>query len=354
MSTTQQPPEPGGTAPALGPAAELDSIHALMPVAALGGAARAPIAPSAPSVRRLPRAPRTFATPPLVSADVAGFLLLAACAGWVVYASSGREARPEDPLTALLAVTAGYAVGRIAGAVRTTAAPAAAGLLLAVPAALVPGSPGATAFSALAVALLCVAALRAERWALRRALFLAALLTAGQLALAGGLSAGTAAGTGTVLVCAAGVRAHRRLPGLLLLGGFAAAVAAGALLTARQGLVPAWHPAFTQLAAHPLRGLGPGGLTSPSAAPALLRSGAELGLPGLALLGAAYVWSQYALLLAPAPAPEALTASAALTLLAAEAATTTAPATPWIAAVTGLLLGIVTARPDPPPPGPRR
>ncbi|WP_051941304.1 hypothetical protein [Phaeacidiphilus oryzae] len=365
---------PTGAARTFAPASPRDRPSAADPPAS-AGASGPPEGPDPPAAQH---APRSLPAPPPLSADVTGLLLLVACASWVVYCSAGRDARPEDPLIALLAATAGFAVGRIAGAVRPAAAPAAAGLALAVLAALaafvpaltgsalapdavpapavrpsIAASPPTAALSALAVALLCLAALRADRWAARRALFLVALLTTAQLALTAGLSPGTIAAVGTVLVCAAGVRARHRLGGILLLGTLGAAIAAGALLTARQGLLPAWHPAYAQLAAHPLRGLGPGLLDSPTAVPALLRAGAQLGLPGLLLLGAAYVWGQYALLLAPAPAPQALTGAAALTFLAVEAATADALTTPLVAAATGLLLGLTTARPEPPPAAPR-
>jgi hypothetical protein len=48
--------------------------------------------------------------------DVAGCLLLAACAAWTDYCASAREAHPEGVLLGLLAIAAGYAMGRITGA----------------------------------------------------------------------------------------------------------------------------------------------------------------------------------------------------------------------------------------------
>ncbi|MBN6543029.1 O-antigen polymerase, partial [Streptomyces bryophytorum] len=40
-------------------------------------------------------------------------MVLVCCAVWALVAAAGRPARPEGTLLALLAVTAGYALGRI-------------------------------------------------------------------------------------------------------------------------------------------------------------------------------------------------------------------------------------------------
>ncbi|MGP4003750.1 O-antigen ligase family protein, partial [Streptomyces sp. 8N706] len=55
-------------------------------------------------------------------------VILGCCAAWALITASGRESRPEGMLLALLAVAAGYACGRIGGAVLPVAAPAGAAL----------------------------------------------------------------------------------------------------------------------------------------------------------------------------------------------------------------------------------
>ena len=68
-------------------------------------------------------------------ADAAGIVVLAACAVWSLITAAAHDGRPEGVLLALLAVAAGYAAGRIAGALLPVAAPAGAlaGLGLALP-----------------------------------------------------------------------------------------------------------------------------------------------------------------------------------------------------------------------------
>ncbi|KAF4406631.1 O-antigen polymerase, partial [Streptomyces lycii] len=71
-----------------------------------------------------PAAGRTAAEEPGgAAADVAGAVVFGCCAAWALITAAGREARPEGVLLALLAVAAGYALGRIGGALLPVAAP---------------------------------------------------------------------------------------------------------------------------------------------------------------------------------------------------------------------------------------
>ncbi|OEV09622.1 hypothetical protein AN218_21210, partial [Streptomyces nanshensis] len=63
------------------------------------------------------------------TADVTGVLVLGACAGWALITAAGRDARPEGLLLAVLAVGAGYATGRMTGAVLPAGAAAGAGVV---------------------------------------------------------------------------------------------------------------------------------------------------------------------------------------------------------------------------------
>ncbi|MDI5904272.1 hypothetical protein QDK90_04320, partial [Streptomyces sp. 12257] len=60
--------------------------------------------------------------------DVVGVLVLGASATWSLITAAAHDGRPEGVLLALLAVAAGYAAGRISGALLPVAAPCAAAL----------------------------------------------------------------------------------------------------------------------------------------------------------------------------------------------------------------------------------
>lgn len=102
----------------------------------------------------------------------------------------------------------------------------------------------------------------------------------------------------------------------------------GLFADARQGLSPAPVPA-------PSDG-------KPHSAP--LQVAAEQGLPGLALLAAAFGWLLLALWASPRPTPLVLTAGASLTALAALAATGDALSFTEVTAGAGLLAGTACAR----------
>ncbi|MGW1634033.1 hypothetical protein ACWCPU_32570, partial [Streptomyces anthocyanicus] len=55
-------------------------------------------------------------------------VILAACASWSLITAAARDGRPEGVLLAVLAVTAGYAAGRIGGALLPVGAPCAVAL----------------------------------------------------------------------------------------------------------------------------------------------------------------------------------------------------------------------------------
>ncbi|MFC5905916.1 O-antigen polymerase, partial [Streptacidiphilus monticola] len=154
--------------------------------------------------------------------DVAGAVLLTASAAWAVYTAAGRDVGPEGQLLALLAVTAGYAAGRIAGAVAPLGSlVAAAGVVVLLPLALPGGLSGdpvalplrqADADAALLAlgAGACCAALRTARSAaLRVVLGLVALGLVGE-SLATGSVAGFLACGGVLVVAAATGRTRRR------------------------------------------------------------------------------------------------------------------------------------------------
>lgn len=56
--------------------------------------------------------------------DAAGVIVLGACAVWSLITAAVHDGRPEGVLLAVLAMAAGYASGRILGAVAPVAAPA--------------------------------------------------------------------------------------------------------------------------------------------------------------------------------------------------------------------------------------
>ncbi|MEV6315236.1 O-antigen ligase family protein [Streptomyces sp. NPDC051776] len=320
------------------------------------------------------------------AADVTGVLVLGCCAGWALITAAGREARPEGVLLALLAVAAGYACGRIGGAVLPVAVPACAaitGAALAyaapygLPGVAVDPPPGHTgahaALFALASGAACCSAWAARSPAARLCLRLPAVAIAGA-ALAAGSPAGCVAAA-VVLLCslaAAPMRRHRAtgLAGLALAGtvvaGVAWAVAQDVLptglavslegqLTERRVLL--WHDAAALAAGNPVLGTGPDrfgdlspaaqGITSSGGKPhsAVLQLAAEQGLPGLLLLSAASLWLLHSLWRSPRSTQVVLTAGAALTVVAAVASVGNALSFAPVTAGAGFLAGLATARP---------
>ncbi|MGW0548895.1 O-antigen ligase family protein [Streptomyces altiplanensis] len=322
--------------------------------------------------------------------DAAGVVILGGCAVWSLITATGREARPEGVLLAVLAVAGGYACGRICGSLLPVAAASAAALAaLALAVALRPdqglpgdlsgaaagqgpGSPGATAaLLALASGAAGCAAWAARPCPPRLALWLPALGVAGT-ALVLGSAAGFAAALGVLLCSLAAARIRRRavgLAGLALVAGLVTggswAVAEGALpdgltvslesrLTVDRVLL--WRDAMDLAKEHPVRGAGPDrfGRLSPTARQmphsdgtprsAPLQQAAEQGVPGVVLLGAAFGWMLYGLWCSPRSTPVVLTAAAALTALAALAGTGNALSFTAVTAGAGLLAGLATAR----------
>lgn len=326
--------------------------------------------------------------------DAIGVVVLVCCAVWALVAAAGRPARPEGTLLALLAVTAGYALGRILGALLPVLAPAAAAAavlaLVLVPPTRLSAHPDApplgypnadAALLVLAVGAACCAA-----WAARGTAWRAALRCAGAgaavAALALGSAAGFAAGVAIVLCSLTAARMTRRPLGLtafalaaaLAVGG-SCAVAVDALpsglsesLTGQltQPRVELWHQAVDLAEQHPLRGVGPGRFAdeaapasgpdlapsaeSPQSAP--LQLAAEQGVPGVALLAAAFGWLLTALWRSPRPTPVVLTAAASLTGLAMLATVDHVLSYAVVTAGAGFLSGIATARPFPDPTAP--
>ncbi|WP_349017381.1 hypothetical protein [Streptomyces cavernicola] len=186
--------------------------------------------------------------------DVAGLTILACCALWTLITATARGGRPEGVLLAVLALSAGYACGRIGGAVLpvgTCAVAALGGLGLAVTASPVASTadPARAALSGVGVSSLghtspvaallvlscgtaCCGAWATGRAGLRLALRLFALGTAVAAAVLG--SAAGLLGCVAVLLCSlTAARAARR--GAVLVGlGLAAA-----LLVAAVGAVAA-------------------------------------------------------------------------------------------------------------------
>ncbi|MEU6507984.1 O-antigen ligase family protein [Streptomyces sp. NPDC046942] len=311
-------------------------------------------------------------------------ILLGACAGWALLTAAAHDGRPEGVLLAVLAVTAGHAVGRVSGSLLPVAAPcvgALAALAVTVPR---PGlSPGAwyaaplghaggtAALLALATGAACCAAwatpvpaLRLGLWALA-----AGILPTGALL---GSVAGCAASTAVLLCALAAGSVTRRGLSLLglavaaaLVGGTVWALAAGVLpdglsdvlegrLTAHR--VGLWQDALRMAGRNRGLGVGPDrfGELSPVAHTVLsdgkphsapLQLAAEQGVVGVVLLGAAFCWVLHALWRTPRPTPVALTAGAALTALAALASLGNALSFTTVTASAGLLAGWATARP---------
>lgn len=333
--------------------------------------------------------------------DAAGIAVLGCASVWALVAAAGRPARPEGTLLAVLAVSAGYALGRILGALLPALAPTAAaatvltlvlapaGRLTARPDAPPLGYPNAdAALLVLATGAACCAAW-AVRGRLRRVALRAAGLGAAVAALALGSAAGFAAGVTVVLCSLAAARLRRRLPALAALA-LAAALAVGTTCAVAVDALPAglsasltgqltqprvdlWHRAVTLAEHHPLRGVGPdrfadatpvdaqGADPYPEATPARgpasaspqsapLQLAAEQGVPGVALLAVAFGWLLTALWRSPRPTPVVLTAAATLTGLAMLAAVDHVLSYAAVTAGAGLLAGIATARPLAPEP----
>ncbi|OIJ93859.1 O-antigen polymerase [Streptomyces sp. MUSC 14] len=312
-------------------------------------------------------------------------ILLGACAGWALITAAAHDGRPEGVLLAVLAVTAGHAVGRVSGALLPVAAPcvgALAALALAVAQPdLSPGvwyaSPlghagGTAALLALATGAACCAAWSAPGPAPRlglRALAAAVVPTAAVL----GSTAGCAASTAVLLCGLAAGSVTRR--GLSLLGlAAAAALVAGATWALAAGGLPdgladvlegrltvhrvgLWQDALRMAERHRGLGVGPDRFGEPSPAAtqtvpsdgkphsALLQVAAEQGLVGVVLTGAAFCWALHALWRTPRSTPVALTTGAALTALAALASLGNALSFTSVTAGAGLLAGWATARP---------
>ncbi|SCK42401.1 O-antigen ligase like membrane protein [Streptomyces sp. WMMB 714] len=322
------------------------------------------------------------------AADVAGVLVLGACAAWALITAAGRDARPEGLLLAVLAVAAGYATGRIAGSLLPVGAhvgAAALGVLLAlfgpVPTRMVAGSiqfagpegrSGVTAaLLTLAVGAACCAAWATPVNAVRVVLRLAAAGIV-VLALVLGTPVGFAAGLAVLLWSLAAGRVRRRLPALAALSLAAAAVTGVTLAVAADALprpvtaalqgqltehrTELWEDALHLLREKPLTGTGPdtfrelsptthqaaGADGKPHSAP--LQLAAEQGLVGLLLLAAAYVWLMAALRASPRQTPVVLTAAAALSALAALSAIGNALSFTQVTAGAALLAGTAAAR----------
>ncbi|MFG2331624.1 O-antigen ligase family protein [Streptomyces sp. NPDC048604] len=326
------------------------------------------------------------------ASDVAGVLVLGACVLWSLISAAGREARPEGVVLAVLAVAAGYAVGRIVGSLLPVAAATAAALGLAA-FVLFPGdgAPGAvdataplgragatTALLVLAAGAACCAAAAAGPGPLRQALRALAVVIAATAAVLGSV-VGVIASLGVLLCSLAAVRMRRRvlaLAGLALAAGLVAggswAVAEDALpdgpAASAQGLLTAhrvglWRDAAGMAHADPVRGAGPDrfGELSPTAQQtlyadgkphsAVLQQAAEQGVPGVVLLGAAYGWLLCGLASSPRSTPVVLTAAATLTALAILASVGNALSFTPVTAAAGLLAGLATAGALPAPDG---
>ncbi|WP_055489438.1 O-antigen ligase [Streptomyces sp. TP-A0356] len=317
--------------------------------------------------------------------DATGALLLGACAAWALITAAARGGRPEGVLLAVLAVTAGFASGRIFGALLPVAAPAAGavtclGLAVAAPHAtagsqsLAPlGHTGAVAaLLTLSSGAACCGAWAARASAPRLAL---RVLAAGiaVVAAALGSTTGLVASTGVLLCSLAVGRTRRRAPALAALA-LVATVVTGATWAISANVLPGgldtflegqlgrhrallWHDALALARQEPALGAGPGrfGELSPTATQSLLPDGkphsaplqqaSEQGLIGVALLAAVFCWLLYALWRTWRATPIALTAGAALTVLAVIASVGNALSFTTVTAGAGLLAGIATAHP---------
>ncbi|MGW7266169.1 O-antigen ligase family protein [Streptomyces sp. NPDC054842] len=319
------------------------------------------------------------------TSDATGMIVLAACAGWALVTATAHDGRPEGVLLAVLALAAGYASGRICGALLPVAAPCAgalAGLGLALaapqittaPAPLSPlGHTGATA----ALLTLSAGAACCAGWAARSSgprLALLSLAAATTLAaLLVGSTTGFVASAGVLLCSLAAARLRHRAPGLAGLA-LAAALVTGITWAMAEDKLPdgpttalegqltehrvlLWRDALAMVSRDPGLGAGPGrfGELSPTAVLSPLPDGkphsaafqqaAEQGVVGVTLLAVAFGWVLYALWRSPRSTPVALSAGAALTALAAIAAVGNALSFTTVTAGAGLLAGIATARP---------
>ncbi|WP_199791076.1 MULTISPECIES: O-antigen ligase family protein [unclassified Streptomyces] len=323
--------------------------------------------------------------------DAAGIAVLGGCAAWSLITATAHAGRPEGMLLAVLAVAAGYAGGRIGGAlvpVATSCLVAAGGLCLACaspPAMPAPntattlGGAGATAaLFALSAGALCCAAWASRARGLRVALHVPAAATVVVAAVVGS-GAGAAACAGVVLCSLASARLRRRAIGLAGLG-LATAAVAGLGVALAQGALPSglasslaaqlperrmllWHQALDLAASDPLLGAGPGrfedftGVPPQPALPdgrphsAVLQVLAEQGVVGLALLAAAYCWLLYVLWRSARSTQVVLAAGAALTAVAVLATVGNPLSFTTVTVGVGLLAGIATAEPltDEPP-----
>ncbi|MES5820280.1 hypothetical protein [Streptomyces sp. RG80] len=319
-------------------------------------------------------------------------MVLGACATWSLITAAVHGGRPEGVLLAVLAVAAGYAAGRICGAILPVAVFCAAALagvgltaaaphLSAGPEIASPlGHAGATA----AVLALSTGAACCAAWAVRAPVprLLLRLLAAGIVVTAAVLgSASGCVACAAVLLCSLAadrMRDHRgtAFAGLVL----AAAVVTGLTWAVAGRAVPEglavslegqltrqrielWRDALHMAHRDAALGVGPGrfGELSTTAAQTLLPDGkphsaplqqaAEQGAVGVVLLAAAFCWLLYTLWRSPRSTPVVLTAGAALTALAAIAAVGNALSFTTVSVGAGLLAGLATARPlsDGPP-----
>ncbi|WP_046497100.1 O-antigen ligase family protein [Streptomyces odonnellii] len=320
--------------------------------------------------------------------DVLGAAVLGGCALWALISAAGNGGRPEGVLLAVLAVTAGYACGRISGSlvpVGAASVTAVAGLAAAIASGhegfgmalsvgTPPGDVGAVAgLLVLAAGAACCAAPAARPPAVRLALWLLALTITGAALLFGSI-AGFIAVLGVVLCSLAAARTRRRAAGLAGLALVTALVVGMSWAVAEQALpeglsvsiegqltqyrVALWQDAAELAEERPLLGSGPDrfGDLSPTATRALdsdgtphsapLQQAAEQGVVGVVLLGAVYGWLMYGLARSACSTPVALTAGAALTALAAVATVGNALSFTSVTAGAGLLAGLATARPE--------
>jgi O-antigen ligase len=340
------------------------------------------------------RAERTGGPPAELSAarphsgftDAAGIAVLVCWAVWALVAAAGRPARPEGTLLALLAVTAGYAAGRILGALLPVLAPAAAAAavlaLVLVPPSRLSGRPDTpplgypnadAALLVLAAGAACCAAWSA-RGRVRQVGLRGIGAGAAVAALVLGSAAAFAAGVAVTLYSLSAARLRHRLLGLAGLALAAALAVGGSYAVAVDALPPGlsqsltgqltrprvelWRQAVTLAERNPLRGVGPerfaeesSALQSPAAPAgdsppsAPLQLAAEQGIPGAALIALAYGWVLCALWRSPRPTPVVLTAGAALTALAMLASVDRVLGYAVVTAGAGFLAGMATARP---------
>lgn len=318
--------------------------------------------------------------------DATGVVVLGACATWSLITAAVHDGRPEGVLLAVLAVAAGYAAGRICGAILPVAALCAAALagvgLTAAAPQLSPGpeiiAPLGHAGATAAVLTLSTGAACCAAWAVRtpawrlglRILAVGIVVTAAVLGSVGGCATCAA-----VLLCSLAAGRMHDHRGTGFAGLFLAAAAATGLTWAVAGnAVPEglavslegqltghriglWQDALRMAQRDAALGVGPGrfGELSTTASQTLLSDGkphsaplqqaAEQGVVGVLLLVSAFCWLLYTLWRSPRPTPVALTAGAALTALAAIAAVGNALSFTTVSVGAGLLAGLATARP---------